>query len=233
MSDTNWSQIRADYESGMSLRKLEAIYGISKSVIGERKFTEQWDKPGRTKSSGQRTADMPQVETQRIPTHEKGPMTDVQRANAQVVFLEAYAQQANVMVAAKAAGIHRTTVYDWLEHDEDFSFAYHQAKEAAKDVIRAEIFRRGHDGWDEPVYQMGYYAGTVRKYDTTLLIFHAKMLMPEYRDKQQVDVTTHTSAKDMQLVHDAIAYALSSYPEAKVALAEALVAIEKTRASGK
>ncbi len=186
MSDVNWPQVRADYEAGgTSLRQLAAKYGVSKTVIGERKFKEHWDNPKeRTADSGQRTADTPQAEIDANPTPKKNLTTK----EAQLAFLEAYARQANVMVAAKAAGIHRSTAYEWLEHDQDFSFAYHQAKEAAKDVIRAEIFRRGHDGWDEPVYQMGYYAGTVHKYSDTLLIFHAKMLMPEYREKSQVDI---------------------------------------------
>ena len=91
------------------------------------------------------------------------------------------------MVSARNAGIHRSTVYEWLEHDTDFSFAYNLAKEDAKDILRAEIYRRGVEGWDEKVFQLGLYAGTVRKYDTTLLIFHSKMLMPEYRDKSQVE----------------------------------------------
>ncbi|SRR6266704_265306 len=107
----------------------------------------------------------------------------------QRIFLQAYSEQANVLVAAQAAGIHRTTVYDWLEHDEDFFFAYNQAKEDAKDVLRAEIYRRGKEGWDESTYEMGVLIKTVRKYSDTLLIFHAKALMPEYREKQQLDVT--------------------------------------------
>src|SRR6266699_5430000 len=106
----------------------------------------------------------------------------------QKLFLEAYAEQCNVLLAARSAGINRVTVYRWLEHDEDFSFAYNQAKEDAKDTLRAEIYRRGHDGWNESVYEMGVLTRTVRKYSDTLLIFHAKMLMPEYREKQSLEV---------------------------------------------
>lgn len=230
MSETNWIQIRADYESGLSLRKLEAKYGISKSVIGERKFTEQWDKPqgrtvNRTKSSGQRVADNVEAAISANST----PKKDLSTKDRQRLFLEAYAEHANVKVAAEDAGIHRSTVYEWLEHDQDFSFAYNLAKEDAKDTLRAEIYRRAKEGWEEPVYQLGYLAGTVQKYSDTLLIFHAKMLMPEYRDKQQVDVTTHTGAKDTPEAQDAIMKALEPYPEAKWALAEALAELEKTR----
>jgi hypothetical protein len=108
----------------------------------------------------------------------------------QRLFLEAYAQHANVLLAAREADVSRQHVYKWLEHDEDFGFAFNQAKEDAKDVLRAEIYRRGHDGWDESVYESGVLTKTVRKYSDTLLIFHAKMLMPEYREKQSLEVTT-------------------------------------------
>lgn len=107
----------------------------------------------------------------------------------QKLFLQAYAEHANVLLASKIAGVDRRTVYSWIEHDEAFSFSYNQAKEDAKDALRAEIYRRGVEGYEEDVYQLGKFAGTVRKYDTSLLIFHAKMLMPEYRDKQQIEHT--------------------------------------------
>jgi hypothetical protein len=129
------------------------------------------------------------------PTPEKRPpgphLTDEERALAQRKFLVSFAKRANVLLAAKAAKVHRSTIYDWLEHDEDFFFAFNQAKEDAKDVLRAEIYRRGHDGWKESVYEAGVLTKTVRKYSDTLLIFHAKALMPEYREKQQLDVTNH------------------------------------------
>ena len=115
------------------------------------------------------------------------------KKDAQKVFLASFSQNANVLLSARAAGVSRQTVYSWLEHDDDFSFAYNQAKEDAKDVLRAEIYRRAVEGWDEDVYQLAKFAGTVRKYDTTLLIFHAKMLMPEYREKQTVDVNANVT----------------------------------------
>jgi hypothetical protein len=106
----------------------------------------------------------------------------------QKLFLAAFAEHGNVLLSARQARVDRSTVYLWLEHDQDFSFAYHQAKEDAKDVLRAEIHKRAVEGWDEDVYQLGKFAGTVHKYSDTLLIFHAKSLMPEYREKQIVDV---------------------------------------------
>jgi hypothetical protein len=126
------------------------------------------------------------------------------------LFLDSFSENANVMLSARAAGIDRSTVYKWLEHDETFSLAFNQAKENAKDVLRAEIYRRSVEGWDEDVYQLAKFAGTVRKYDTTLLIFHAKMMMPEYRDKQTVDVNANVTgsvqtsdlSNDLRLLND-------------------------------
>jgi hypothetical protein len=44
----DWDALRADYESGSSLRSLASKYGISKSVIGSRKYSEQWKQPERS-----------------------------------------------------------------------------------------------------------------------------------------------------------------------------------------
>jgi len=56
-------------------------------------------------------------------------------------------------------------------------------------LVREEIDRRARRGWSETVYQLAKRAGTVRKYSDTLLMFHAKARMPEYRDKQQVELS--------------------------------------------
>jgi hypothetical protein len=140
----------------------------------------------------------------------------------QRLFLEAYSQHANVMLSARVAKVNRSTIYEWLEHDQDFSFAYNQAKEDAKDTLRAEIYRRGVEGWDEAVYQLAKFAGDVRKYDTTLLIFHAKMMMSEYRDKPPVDPSSQTSERELQKLQDAIAEALRPYPEIQARVSDAL-----------
>lgn len=107
----------------------------------------------------------------------------------QDAFLEAFAQHGNVTRACKFAEVDRSTVYRWKEHNEEFLVRYNLALEEAKDALREEIRRRAADGWDEEVYQMGQYAGTVHKYSDLLLMFHAKMLMPEYREKTQVEVS--------------------------------------------
>lgn len=145
-------------------------------------------------------------------------MTATQRIAAQTAFLEAYEHTANVLRAAEQAEISRELVYYWLEHDEQFGFAYNLADKAANMHIEAEIHRRGVQGYEEPVVSQGQLAYeyepvlddkgepkldsrgkpmwqrghmiTVRKYSDTLLIFLAKKRMPEYREKQSLEVTT-------------------------------------------
>ncbi len=113
------------------------------------------------------------------------PKKRFSKKQKQKVFLEAYAQHANILLSAREAGVSRQAVYQWLEHDEDFSIAYNQAKEDAKDVLRAEIYRRAVLGWDEPVFQVGKLAGVVRKYDATLLMFHSVNLIIKWAESLQ------------------------------------------------
>ena len=110
-------------------------------------------------------------------------MTPKQRIEAQAMFLAAYEETANVLMAAERAEIDRTLVYYWLEHDEQFGFTYNLADKAANMRIEAEIRRRAIEGWDEPLISAGKRLGTVRKYSDVLLMFYAKRRMPEYRDK--------------------------------------------------
>ncbi|SRR6266567_1379143 len=161
--------IRADYERGAftSLQGLADRYHVPKTTLLRWRDEESW-------TTGPRTGppDTPL-------TPKKEPTTQ----DKQAAFLVAFAQTAIVLSSAQEAGISRQTVYAWLEHDEPFSLAFNQAKEDARDVLRAEIYRRAHDGWDEPVWGPTALKGIVRKYSDTLLIFHAKAMMPEYRDK--------------------------------------------------
>jgi hypothetical protein len=120
-------------------------------------------------------------------------LTTAEKNAAQNMFLEVFSERGNVLLACKAAGITRTTLYRWKEKPQ-FLKLYEASLEDAKDNIKAEIYRRGHDGVDEPLLNMGkpVYDDDgkimmVKKYSDSLLMFHAKMLMPEYRDRQKVE----------------------------------------------
>lgn len=119
----------------------------------------------------------------------------------QDAFLKDLSQHGNILLACKSANIDRSTFYRWKEKPQ-FLKRYEAALEDAKDTIKAEIFRRGHDGVDEPLISLGrpVYDDDgklvmVKKYSDSLLMFHAKMLMPEYRDRQQVDLNANVNAQ--------------------------------------
>ena len=144
-------------------------------------------------------------------------LTAKQRLVAQETFLKVFVNSGNVRAACLEAGIDRSTVRQWEEHDEQFSFLYNQAKEDVNDAIRGEIFRRAMFGEEEVVTSMGkpvyeqipllnpdgtpkldkngkpmYRNGkmiTQKRKSDILLMFHAKARMLEYREKQAVEVS--------------------------------------------
>lgn len=58
MSEIDWRAIRSDYEDGLSLRKLAAKYGVSKSVIGKRKYDEKWSEPQKDRRTSPQTQEV-------------------------------------------------------------------------------------------------------------------------------------------------------------------------------
>lgn len=134
--------------------------------------------------------------------------TAAQRQEVQEKFLKAFASNGIVRVACIAAGVDRSTVRYWEEHDEKFSMRYNLAKVDVDDAIRGEIFKRAMLGEDETTTEHVTILGpdgkptetrqktsTSKRKSDTLLIFHAKARMPEYRDKQQVEVSGSLTIK--------------------------------------
>lgn len=164
-------------------------------------------------------------------------LTKKEKAEIQDTFLAEFAKNANVTASCKIANISRTMVYEWQEHDETFSMRFKIAEQEANDVIRAEIYRRGIEGYAKPVVSMGKVVYgpdgqplTENVYSDNLLSLLAKARMPEFRDKQHLDVTNNTNNQDIQLIHEAIARALEPYPDARHAVACALAELENARA---
>ena len=108
---------------------------------------------------------------------------ELTNANQQERFLAAYAKTANVSLSASQARIIRDKHYDWLQNDPTYRPRFDIAHQRACDAVEGEIHRRAVKGVLEPVWYQGSKCGAVRKYDSTLLIFFAKGLMPQkYRD---------------------------------------------------
>ena len=107
----------------------------------------------------------------------------------QTRFLEEFSKNANIGMAAKNSGVDRSLHYRWL-NDPEYVVAYEAALKTACDNIDAEIYRRGVTGVQEPVFYNGKRVDAITKYDTTLLIFLAKGLMPgKYKDNYKADIS--------------------------------------------
>jgi hypothetical protein len=149
-----------------------------------------------------------------------GPLSPEQRVRKQARFLGAYRASGNVMYSCKVAGISRQTYYDWRDRDEMFKAELPDAMQDAHDTLELAAYERAVQGVESYVVSMGRVVyedvplldeegkpklnkdgGQImlrgkpiveRKYSDSLLTTLLKANMPEkYRDKQEIDLTTH------------------------------------------
>ena len=120
-------------------------------------------------------------------------------------FFTKLAERGNVTDACLASGVGRSTVYEHIGQAEKVAnptpdavawlARYREAKEIANDRLESECYRRGHDGWEEPVVgrvgkdQDGIVT-TVRRYSDGLLMFLLKAHRPEkFKDRVAQEVS--------------------------------------------
>jgi len=102
-------------------------------------------------------------------------------------FLEHYENFCVIGRAAKATGICRTTVYDWIEKSEEFKQAFESAKKGIVEKLETEAIRRAYDGIDKGVWHRGERVGVEKEYSDTLLIFLLKGNDPKkYRERYEI-----------------------------------------------
>jgi hypothetical protein len=70
-------------------------------------------------------------------------------------FLRGIANTANVLKAARLAGMDRDNHYLWLKSDPDYREAFEIAWDMAMDAMEAEAARRAFEGVLKPVYHAG------------------------------------------------------------------------------
>lgn len=112
-------------------------------------------------------------------------------------FLAALEETGMVTTSAMAAGVHTETPYAHRDKDPAFAKAWEDALNKYRDRLEIEAYRRAVVGWDEEVYQLGNYVGTVHKYSDSLLQLKLKRHRPmEYRERLQADLShTDTNAE--------------------------------------
>ncbi|HEY4035875.1 MAG TPA: hypothetical protein VGL94_18110 [Ktedonobacteraceae bacterium] len=144
---------------------------------------------------------MSDIDTPTPHTRKSAPLTAEARTIAQEKFLHSFSMTANIRAACMSAGIHRSTIYYWKEHDETFSARFHIAEQEANDIIRAELFRRAIQGVTKPVVSLGkvvYQDGKPlmeRVYSDNLLSLLAKARLPEFREKHSIE---HSGSVQLQ-----------------------------------
>lgn len=98
----------------------------------------------------------------------------------------------NVSKAAQAAGIGRTSVYNYRDSDPEFKAAWDEVIDFVVDAMEQEMHRRSTAGVLEPVFYKGEAVGKIRKFSDRLLEFALKAKRPEvYRER--FDVNTNVS----------------------------------------
>jgi hypothetical protein len=191
--------IESAHQQQVTNRRIAAQYDLSEAAVRRHFASHVQETTPKTKTTRPR---LPLPVTRALEKRPQGQNIppDI-KVDVQEAFLEAFIQHGILTRACKEAGISRSTVRQWEEHDASFSPRYAEAKEAVNDVYRDEARRRAVDGTESYVVSQGkiVYSPdgrplTERKYSDTMLQFVMKARMPEYREK--VQQTLEISGKD-------------------------------------
>jgi transposase-like protein len=117
-------------------------------------------------------------------------MRTIRTPEKRTQFLQAIIDHAgNVTAACAAAGISKRAAYDWREADPEFKEAWDDAVDLTTEALEQEVYRRAHDGCEEPVFYQGQMCGTIRRYSDTLAMFTLKARNPtKYRDNSKLEL---------------------------------------------
>ena len=111
---------------------------------------------------------------------------------AKSMSLEMFSKTGRMSDAAMIAGVSSSTIRDHLSRDQEFSAAWEIAREQYCDHVTALVEKRGFEGIEEPILGGKYKDEVVahkRVFSDSLAMMHAKRYVPEYREKQQLDMT--------------------------------------------
>lgn len=98
---------------------------------------------------------------------------------AREMFISVLSESCNVSEACRAAGIGRTTAYEWRRDDLTFAAQWDEAEEEAADRLEREAWRRAVDGTDKPVTHQGVITATYKEYSDRMLEILLKAHRPE------------------------------------------------------
>lgn len=75
------------------------------------------------------------------------------RTRARVI--ENFRDSGRIDLACEAAGVDRSSHYEWLKGDPVYKAAFEEAEKQAADMLEAEAWRRAREGVAEPVFHGG------------------------------------------------------------------------------
>ena len=115
---------------------------------------------------------------------EDDPRTEHER---QRDFLTAWADTFNLAEAAQIARVSVSNHCRWYRKNAKYALAFEKRKEIAGQYLDAIAIGRAADGWLEPVYYQGNVCGEVRRFDSGLLQFLLRGMLPEkYGARQEI-----------------------------------------------
>lgn len=94
-------------------------------------------------------------------------------------FLKAWSETFSVARAAEVANVGRASHFRWLRKDAKYAKAFRQRKEEAGNYLEDEAISRAGEGWLEPIYYQGNVCGEVRRFDSGLLQFLLRGMLPQ------------------------------------------------------
>lgn len=119
-------------------------------------------------------------------------------------FLEKLRETANVTLAASSIGITRQHMYDLKREDERLAEEWDNAVAEGADILEAEAWRRGYQGYQEPVFYQGEICGTVIKYSDRLLERLLEAHKPDKFSRRQINTNQGPDGGPMQMQHELI-----------------------------
>lgn len=141
-----------------------------------------------------------------------------QKNYAKQLFLQALERHASVPEAVASQKWYTRSFFDtWKQKDPEFELQWNEAMERAVDKLRREAWRRGAEGYDEPIIHLGQYCYefdedtgdkkqvVIRKFSDGLLTTLLKRYDPAFRERMGVDMT---ASIDGGLTQDAAIKAL-------------------------
>ena len=105
----------------------------------------------------------------------------------QKAFLQAYSGTFSISAAGRIANVSTESHHRWFRKDKTYRETFKELKQESLHYLESVGIERAGEGWLEDVYYQGGVCGQVRRYDSGLLQFLLRGMMPEkYGSKTEI-----------------------------------------------